>query len=149
MTEEIDNKEFVWISEVFKKVEIFTGLSYNEREALIKEMYKLRFNANDIIFKEGDAPNACFLIYKGKVKVIKKKMIVLKKQVSILEAGAFFGEMAFLNDAPRAATVMAEKDLICFVLLKSTFQRLLKKNLDFKTWLETLSAKRMVKLESI
>lgn len=149
MAEEIDKKEFAWISEVFKKVDVFTGLSYNEREALIEEMYKLRFKANDIIFKQGDAPNACFLIYKGKVKVSKNKMIVLKKQVSILGPGAFFGEMAFLTYAPRVATVMAQKDLTCFVLLKSTFQRLLKKNPDFKTWLETLSAKRLVKLESI
>ncbi len=149
MAEEIDKKEFAWISEVFKKVEVFTGLSYSEREALIEEMYKLRYKAQDIIFKEGDAPNACFLIYKGKAKVIKNKMIVLKKQVSILGPGSFFGEMSFLTYAPRAATVMAEKDLICFVLLKSTFQRLLKKNHAFKTWLETLSAKRMVKLESI
>ena len=149
MAEEIDKKEFAWISEVFKKVEVFTGLSYTEREALIEEMYKLRYIANDTIFKEGDDPNACFLIYKGKAKVIKSKMIVLKKQVSIIGPGAFFGEMAFLTYAPRVATVIAEKDLICFVLLKSTFQRLLKKNPDFKTWLETLSAKRMVKLESI
>ena len=132
MAEEIDKKEFDWITEVFKKVEVFTGLSYNEREALIEEMYKLRYKANDTIFKQGDDPNACFLIYKGKVKVIKNKMIVLKKQVSILGPGAFFGEMAFLTYAPRIATVMAEKDLICFVLLKSTFQKLLKKNLDFK-----------------
>ena len=146
MAEEIDKKEFAWISEVFKKVDVFTGLSYNEREALIEEMYKLRFKANDTIFKQGDAPNACFLIYKGKVKVSKNKMIVLKKQVSILGPGAFFGEMAFLTYAPRVATVMAQKDLTCFVLLKSTFQRLLKKNPDFKTWLETLSAKRLVKL---
>lgn len=76
-------------------------------------------------------------------------MVVLKKEVSTIGPGAFFGEMAFLTYAPRIATVMAEKDLICFVLLKSTFLKLLKKNPNFKTWLETLSAKRMVKLESI
>lgn len=149
MAEDINKEEFAWIKEVFKKVEVFTGLNYTEREALIEEMYKLRYKANDTIFKEGDDPNACFLIYKGKAKVIKNKMVVLKKEVSTIGPGAFFGEMAFLTYAPRIATVMAEKDLTCFVLLKSTFQKLLKKNPNFKTWLETLSAKRMVKLESI
>ncbi|MBC8287463.1 MAG: cyclic nucleotide-binding domain-containing protein [Nitrospinae bacterium] len=149
MAEEIDKKEFAWISEVFKKVEVFTGLSYNEREALIEEMYKLSYKPQDTIFKEGDAPNACFLIYTGKAKVIKNKMLVLKKEVSTLGPGSFFGEMAFLTYAPRVATVTAETNLTCFVLLKSTFQQLLKKNSAFKSWLETLSAKRMVKLESI
>ena len=86
MAEDINKKEFDWISEVFKKKEVFTGLSYSEREALIEDMYKIRFKPEDIIFKEGDNPNACFLIYTGKVKVVKNKMLVLKKNVSTLGA---------------------------------------------------------------
>ena len=94
MAEEIDTKEFTWISEVFKKKEVFAGLSYTEREASIEDMYKTNYKPEDIIFKEGDDPTACFLIYKGKVKVIKNKMLVLKKEVSTLGPGSFFGEMA-------------------------------------------------------
>ena len=149
MAKEIDPKEFAWISEVFKKKEVFTGLSYTEREALIEDMYKISYKPEDIIFKEGDDPTACCLIYKGKVKVIKNKMLVLKKHVPTLGAGAFFGEMAFLTYAPRVATVIAKENMVCFVLLKSTFLRLLEKNPTFKTWLESLSAKRLIKLNSI
>ena len=149
MGEEIDRKEFDWISEVFKKKEVFTGLSYEEREALIEGMYKIHYKREDIIFKEGDDPNACFLIYKGKVKVIKSKMLVLKKEVSTLGTGSFFGEMAFLTYSPRVATVVALEKMVCFVLLKSNFQRLLKKNPAFKSWLKSLSAKRLIKLNSI
>ena len=76
-------------------------------------------------------------------------MLVLKKDVSTLGPGSFFGEMAFLTYAPRIATVIAQEDMICFVLLKANFQRLLEKNSAFKTWLETLSEKRMIKLDSI
>jgi len=149
MAEEINKKEFTWISEVFKKAEVFTGLNYTEREALVEDMYKISYKPDDTIFKEGDDPNACFLIYKGKVKVVKSKMVVLKKEVSTLGPRSFFGEMAFLTYAPRVATVVAEEKTVCFVLLKSTFLRLLEKNSAFKTWLESLSAKRLIKLESI
>ena len=149
MAEEVDKKEFSWISEIFKKKEVFTGLSYTEREALIEDMYKISYKPEDIIFKEGDDPNACFLIYTGKVKIIKNKMMVLKKEVSTLETGSFFGEMAFLTYAPRVATVVAQENMLCFVLLKSTFMKLLKKNPSFKTWLESLSEKRLIKLNSI
>ena len=38
---------------------------------------------------------------------------------------------------------------VVVILLKSTFQRLLEKNPSFKRWLESLSAKRLAKLESI
>jgi CRP-like cAMP-binding protein len=149
MAEDISKSEFDWISEVFKKKEVFTGLSYQEREALVEDMYKIHYKPEDIIFKEGDEPNACFLIYKGKVKVIKNKMLVLKKEVSTLGTGSFFGEMAFLTYAPRVATVIAQEKMVCFVLLKSTFQKLLKKNPAFKTWLESLTQKRLIKFNSI
>ena len=149
MAEEIDTKEFAWISEVFKKKEVFTGLSYTEREALIEDMYNISYKPEDIIFKEGDDPTAYFLIYKGKVKGTKNKMLVLKKEVSTLGPGSFFGEMAFLTFAPRVATVVAEENMVCFVLLKSTFQKLLSKNPAFKSWLKSLSAKSLIKLNSI
>ncbi len=149
MAEDISKNEFDWISEVFKKKEVFTGLNYSEREALIEDMYKIHYKPEDIIFKEGDDPNACFLIYKGKIKVVKNKMLVLKKEVSVLGPGSFFGEMAFLTYAPRVATVVAQEKVICFVLLKSAFQNLLSKNPAFKSWLESLSAKRLIKLNSI
>jgi signal-transduction protein with cAMP-binding, CBS, and nucleotidyltransferase domain len=50
---------------------------------------------------------------------------------------------------PRLATVIVRENTVCFILLKSTFQRLLEKNPSFKRWLESLSAKRLAKLESI
>ena len=62
---------------------VFAGLSYTEREASIEDMHKTNYKPEDIIFKERDDPTACFLIYKGKVKVIKDKMLVLKKKFPI------------------------------------------------------------------
>jgi hypothetical protein len=56
MAEDIDKNEFAWISEIFKKKEVFTGLSYSEREALVEDMYKISYKPANIIFKEGDAP---------------------------------------------------------------------------------------------
>jgi signal-transduction protein with cAMP-binding, CBS, and nucleotidyltransferase domain len=55
----------------------------------------------------------------------------------------------FFTYAPRLATVIVRENTVCFILLKSTFQRLLEKNPSFKRWLESLSAKRLAKLESI
>ena len=35
--------------------------------------------------------------------------------------GDFFGELALLNDEPRAATVLAESDVTCLKLDRTTF----------------------------
>ena len=78
-------------------------------------MYKTNYKPEDIIFKEGDDPTACFLIYRGKVKVIKNKMLVLKKEVSHFRDWLLFCGEGFSHLCTAVATVVAEKKhgLIC------------------------------------
>ena len=63
-----------------------------------------RFDANQVVFREGDPGEAFYLIRSGQVKISKAsggKDLVL----SYLVAGNFFGETALLPNAPRTATV--------------------------------------------
>ena len=149
MADEITKEEFAWIYEVFKKVEVFTGLNYAERETLIEEMYKLSYKPEDNIFKEGDAPNAYFLIYKGNAKVIKNKRLVIKKEVTTIGPGSFFWGNGFshLRASRRYGDCRNGPGLFRSTQINvSTFTG---KNSAFKSWFEILSAKRMVKLDSI
>lgn len=92
----------------------------------------------------------CFyIIYKGAVKIIKKKMMIRKVNVSILRSGDFFGELALLTYKPRTASVVALENTICFVLFKATFQQLIKKNGAFKAKLQNTAFKRALELRKI
>ena len=74
------------------------------REKDITREYK----KGDVIIKEGDLGREMFIIKSGSVDVIKrddKKDIVL----ATLEKGDFFGEMAILENVPRAAMVIARE----------------------------------------
>ncbi|HZE89386.1 MAG TPA: cyclic nucleotide-binding domain-containing protein, partial [Verrucomicrobiae bacterium] len=54
------------------------------------------------IFAEGDAGSAFYLVEKGAVRI--SKMTPLGEEaLAILREGAFFGEMALLDDTPRSA----------------------------------------------
>jgi CRP/FNR family cyclic AMP-dependent transcriptional regulator len=61
------------------------------------------------LFREGDAPDAMYVVKSGKFNVVKTKQ---NSEVVLAEIGpgAMVGEMAFFDDKPRSASVRATKD---------------------------------------
>ena len=72
-----------------------------------KETYK----AGDIIFEEGSHGLAVHIIQSGKVE-ISKTVQDRKIVVEILGPGDIFGEMSFIDHAPRSATATALEDTV-------------------------------------
>ena len=66
----------------------------------------LKLQAGDVVFREGDAPGAAYLIESGKIEVSvtqNQQRLVL----SYLSTGDLLGEMAVIDDAPRSAEARA------------------------------------------
>ena len=81
------------------------------------------------IFREGDHDHDMYYILSGRVRV-EKRAGHIKKILSDLEAGHYFGEMAPLIDAPRTASAQALEDSTLAVIDRRTFQALLRENED-------------------
>ncbi len=64
-------------------------------------------SSEDLVFAEGDHGNSLFLILKGRVAVERANDRGDIQRLAVLRAGAFFGEMALLTNAPRSASVRA------------------------------------------
>ena len=146
---ELDDKELEWLNGIFKKVEIFDGLGGHHIKKLISHVQKFSFKKDKPIFKQGDSPEAFFIIYQGSVKVMMKRMLRKDVEAALLKSGDFFGEMAFLTYKPRTASVIAIEPTVCFVLFKASFQTLLKDNASFKHDLQTVAFKRALELRKI
>ena len=87
--------------------------------AAITESYK----SGDVIVKEGDPGDIFYMIDSGSVDVfIEAKG---EEPVANITAGQFFGEMALLSNAPRAATCIAKTDVRCQLLMRHDFILLL------------------------
>lgn len=85
-------------------------------------MPNVHFKKNEVIFQEGYPADSVYLICEGGVEVFKKRgnqQIPLAK----LGEGAIFGEMAFISDRPRSATVMSTDDTWCYSINQDTFER--------------------------
>ena len=83
---------------------------------------KRSYPSGRIIFEEGSAGNAMFLIASGKVK-ISQKMGPTQNALAILGAHEFFGEMALLDDGPRSVSAIAMEDTAVFETEKNAFSR--------------------------
>ena len=76
--------------------------------SLFKKFIKV-YNKSDIIFEEGSFGNEMFIIRNGKIRIYTVKdgrEIVLRT----CGKGEIFGEMALVDDKPRAASAIAEEN---------------------------------------
>ncbi|CAG6021849.1 unnamed protein product [Menidia menidia] len=79
--------------------------------------------AGTVLFSQGDKGTSWYIIWKGSVNVITHG----KGLVTTLHEGEDFGQLALLNDAPRAATIILREDNCHFLRVdKQDFIRILK-----------------------
>jgi CRP-like cAMP-binding protein len=93
-----------------KKVPLFDDLS---QEAFVELVNKLDYHRQvpgQLIIREGDPGRSFYVIVEGKVRIYKTGEDGKEITLAHLGEGAFFGEMALLSGAPRAANVVAEED---------------------------------------
>lgn len=86
-----------------------------------------RFERNDVLFEEGDAGDAMYLVVEGSALIQKTldKEAGTYKDLGVSEAGEIFGEMSLFDDMPRSATVRATSPLTVLVIDQGAFERFL------------------------
>ena len=87
--------------ELVKRFPLFTGLSTEQREAIVLHFHAKEAQPGERVIRAGDEAEEAYFIAAGEVEVS-----VAKKRVK-LGAGEFFGEMALLSGQPRSADVTA------------------------------------------
>lgn len=106
---------------------ILSLLASTDRESLAKLMTEQSYAPGEIIFKEGDAGDAMYIIWSGRVAVVKGDF----EAPAILGyrgAGEIIGEMALLEDQPRFASVVALDNLRLLKVSRENFEQFLTSN---------------------
>ena len=86
---------------------------------------RVAFDAGHVLFHEGDAANAAYVIIDGKAEVIVASPSG-PVQLAVLDNNQFFGEIAILCDVPRTATIRAQTRLVTLRISKDLLLRLIK-----------------------
>jgi CRP/FNR family transcriptional regulator len=111
--------------QVLKSIPFLACLSEEEFGELERLVIEKHFYKNDVILLEEDTPNFMYIVYSGKVKVVKISVDGKEQIVAIHKKGDFFGEMAILDGKTRSASVIAMEEVQVGLIHRNDFERLL------------------------
>lgn len=106
----------------------FPGLGANEAQRIVQAGTLMTAPADTVLCHEGAYETTFYIIMQGSVVVTKVVNDSETRMLKHLQAGDFFGEMAIIHNAPRAATVATEEITVVLVLEKDAFSNLLEKS---------------------
>jgi signal transduction histidine kinase len=104
----------------------FPGIKPEEVQEIIVNSRITTYPPETVICKENEVEYVFYMVLEGDFEVTK---VINNSEVRLLKsltAGDFFGEMALIHNAPRAATVKSKTNVIVLELDKEGFNRVLK-----------------------
>ncbi|MBN2354854.1 cyclic nucleotide-binding domain-containing protein [candidate division KSB1 bacterium] len=113
------------LDDVLKEMPIFEKLTRRELHAIIRILHKREFKTDEVIFRENEPGMGMYIIEQGKVAIVSESA---KMQLTELSAGAFFGEIALLDAAPRSASAIAKSDCKLFGFFQPDLFGLIERN---------------------
>jgi CRP/FNR family cyclic AMP-dependent transcriptional regulator len=112
---------------LLERVPLFDGLTPAEVEELAKVAVPRTYEAGQVVFREGDQGDTCFVVKSGAIKISREhggRTIALAE----LRGGDMFGELSMFGGEVRSATAAALEDTAAIALLAGDVRRLLAGN---------------------
>jgi len=111
---------------MLRQIPLFSDLDEHDLETVASLVTVRQVPKQSIVVQEGEPGDAMYIIIRGAVKISYYTADGQEVVLALLEAGAFFGEMALLDDQPRSATVITMADSELAQIRRVDFDRLLK-----------------------
>ncbi len=112
---------------LLERTRMFAGLSPSELSELAKVAVPRTYEAGQVVFREGDEGDTCFVVRTGAVKITREhggRTIALAE----LRTGDMFGELSMFGGEVRSATAQALEATAAVAFLAGDIRRLLAGN---------------------
>jgi len=106
----------------------FPGIKPEEVQEIIANSRITTYPPDTVICRENEIEYIFYMVLEGDFEVTKMINNSEVRLLKSLTAGDFFGEMALIHNAPRAATVKSKTNAIMLELDKDGFDRVLKRS---------------------
>lgn len=131
------------------ELELFANLSEDEQRTLAQSARLAPFSPREVITRQGAAAHWLYVLLKGSAAVRVSTQDGNQRQVAVLKAPNFFGEMALMTGQPREATVIAETDVECLRVDRKDLESIIKQRPEIASEISEVLAKRRVELEAV
>lgn len=111
--------------EFLRKVQIFKDLAPEEFQRIAEITVRKGYKEADKIVDEGSVGQAMFIVRTGYVKVVKKGERGDDVFLTVLAPGEHFGELSLVDQHPRSASVVAQRDCEIYEIPGASFHQLL------------------------
>jgi len=124
-------------------IPIFSCLLPDEKARLSQIIVEKHYKRNSIILMEDDSKNFMYIIFSGKIKVVrvnhdgKEQILVIRKR------GDFFGEMTLLDGKSQPATIVAMEDATVGLISKNDFEQYFMKDTNVLKEIITMLCERL------
>lgn len=128
------------IRELLSRVPAFETLGEADLTAVARVAVPRSFGRNQMIFREGDASDTCYIVRTGHCRAVREHPDGRSITLAHFEPGDIFGELAMFDDEVRSATVEAVDETVeAVAILGADMRRLMREHPD-------ISAKLVISL---
>ena len=98
------------IEEMLSKIPVFEKLEPKELRQVASIVHHRQYVKGEFVFYQGDPGLGMYVVEKGKVGIVVVGDDGTQKEVTEMNNGDFFGEIALLDESPRSASVIVKED---------------------------------------
>ena len=112
------------------ELSLFTSLADEEIDALARKVDVVKWDAGTVVFEEGDPGDACYVIYSGRVKVMRRLVDGQPITLAQLGHGVMVGELALFASDRRSATLQAVEPTTAVAISREDLMAILHGNAE-------------------
>jgi sulfate permease, SulP family len=105
-------------------VGLFAGFVREDLQVVRSFMTRKSYARDAVVFREGDPGDEVLVVTSGSASAYLHLPDGANVRLATFSCGTVFGELAILDRQARSATVVADEDLICYVLTSANFAAL-------------------------
>ncbi len=131
------------VVELLGRVPVFSTLVPGDLERIAELSVPRRFEPGEVVFREGDASDTCYVVREGHARAIREHGDGRTITLATFGPGDFFGELAMFEDELRSATVEAIEPIAVVAVLGPDMRRLMTEHPEISMRLVVALATRL------
>jgi CRP/FNR family transcriptional regulator len=128
---------------LLRRVPVFSTLAEDDLGRVADVAVPRRFSASEVVFREGDESNTCYIVRSGKARAIRAHTDGRSITLANFGPGDIFGELAMFDNERRSATVETLAPTEVIAILGGDMRRLMREHPEIAVKLIAALAQRL------